>query len=165
MNKLDSNNSKANRFTRRELLKSFATLPFVGALAYGYYKKTKFDRLLNSNLVSELGLDVSSPIPEIVSVDGKQIRLGIIGAGGRGQHLLRGAGLAPPSWIDEVRLAASKNPTDDRYQSFLAQENLNVRLNGVCDIFDINAEKAIAAGNNVERKSSDQGTEKYCKAI
>jgi len=155
---MESNSKKINkpgRFTRRELLKSLATIPVLGAFAYAYYKKKNFDRVLNSELVSELGLDTSSDSMYRPPATGKLIRLGIIGAGGRGQHLLRAAGFAHPTWIDDVKEASLINKSDSRYENYLAQDDLNLQLNGVCDVFDINAEKAIIAGGNLDRLGSD----------
>ncbi len=154
MENSDKQAQKSNRFTRREILKSLLTVPVIGAFAYAYYKKTKYDRFLSSNLNSELGLN-QLETGLSTSVDNKKlIRLGIIGAGGRGQHLLRGAGFAHPDWILEVKEAGKINTSDKRYEEFLAQEDLNVQLNGVCDIFDVNAEKAIYAGSNADRNTS-----------
>src|SRR5690606_35575777 len=67
---------------------------------------------------------------------GKQIRLGLIGFGIRGKQLMRALGFAEPSYMDTLVKAKQDNPDDTRLDVFLEQDNLNVVINGVCDIFD-----------------------------
>ncbi len=144
------------RLTRRDLLKSLATVPVLGAFAYGYFKKRKYDRMLNSRILEELGMDQETP-PESqpVSSGGKPIRLGIIGSGSRGTQLLRAAGFVTPDWIDDIKKAALDNPADRRYKEYMEQEDLNLVINGVCDIFDSHAERALAAAGNPSRNGTD----------
>ncbi len=147
-------NPQAKKVNRRDILKSLATIPVVGAFAYAYYRKQRYDRLLKNNILDELNMSLE-PVPAPPQVNaGKPIRLGLIGYGIRGPHLARGAGFAHPSWIDEVREAASKNPSDNRYQDFLAQEDLNLVVTGVCDIFDTYGKMAVEAGANQYREGS-----------
>jgi len=154
MESTENGKEKSSRFTRRELLKSLATLPLVGAFAYGYYKKNKYDKILNSNIMSELGMDHNPVEFTVKPIDGKIIRLGLVGYGIRGEQLFRGAGFAHPEWIDEVIESNKQNPSDKRYEEFISQEDLNIQVTGICDVFDVHAERAIAAGSNRERKGS-----------
>lgn len=147
-----SMNSKLPESTgRRDALKALATAPVLGAMAYGVYKKQKHDATLKD--VSDvfcLSKDKATIAP--LKADGQQIRIGVIGFGGRGNYLLRAAGFATPEhlqgWIDE----AKKNKKDTRYQEFKEQEDLNIVLVGVCDIFDKFAENGLAAGANIYRE-------------
>ena len=86
--------------------------------------------------------------------DGKKIRLGLIGFGIRGKQLLRAAGFAEPSWIDTLIDANKKDKKDNRYQQYLEQEDLNIDVNGVCDIFDVYSEAAALACSNIHREGS-----------
>lgn len=142
-----------NRINRRDALKSFATLPVLGAFGYGMYKKWNADRLKKNTITRELGLDFSSKeiVPPVVS-SGKILRLGIIGYGIRGEQLMRAAGFARPELIDEWKQSASKNPKDTRYTEYLEQENLNITINGVCDLFDVHANDALKAASNINRE-------------
>ncbi|MFN8258936.1 MAG: Gfo/Idh/MocA family oxidoreductase [Bacteroidales bacterium] len=157
------NIKNTSRFSRRELLKSLATIPVVGAFAYGIYKKNKYDRFLNSNIANELGMNYNpvefKPRPE----NGKLIRVGLVGYGIRGEQLMRGAGFAHPEWIDEVKKGAEENSSDTRYAQFLEQDDLNIEITGICDIFDIHAERAIEAASNKERKGTDSFSKKDIK--
>ncbi len=136
---------------RRDAIKTLITVPVLGALAYGVYKKQKYNRTLRD--VSDV-FSLSNENPSIAPLqsDGKQIRLGIIGCGIRGKQLLRAAGFATPEYLQERIDAAKQDKKDTRYKDFKEQEDLNVVLTGVCDIFDTFAEEGIAAGANIYRE-------------
>lgn len=145
-----------NKINRRDVLKGLATLPVVGAFGYGAYKKWNHDRIKRNTITQELGLDFSDePAAIPVAADGKTIRLGIIGYGIRGEQLMRAAGFARPELIDDWKRAADSNPKDKRYSDYLAQEYLNIVVNGVCDLFDVRAEDALKAAANVNRLGTD----------
>lgn len=140
---------------RRDVLKSLATIPALGVFAWGYYKKKRGERLIKKMIHDELGMEYGPPVYHSTSSSGKQIRLGIIGFGIRGPQQLKAAGFVHPSWIDEARKAAEENPRDTRYRDFIEQEDLNVVFNGVCDVFDIYAQKAIETAANDKRQGSE----------
>ena len=79
-------------------------------------------------------------------MSGDPIRLGIIGYGIRGKQLMRALGFADKEWKESMLGAAKRNPNDTRLKDFLEQENLNVQIRGVCDVFDTFAEMAIETG-------------------
>lgn len=144
-----------NKIGRRDILKSLATVPVLGVFAYGWYKKKKYDSLLKKAIHNEVSINAENPVAlRSVSKD-KQIRLGIIGSGGRGRSILKGAGFLNSTIIDDWIAAASENPNDRRYKEFLEQEDLNVVVNGICDIYDINFEKALNACQNINRQPSN----------
>ena len=139
---------------RREAIKALATVPVLGALAYGVYKKQKHDKTLRD--VSDVfSLSKETPTIADLKADGQQIRLGIIGCGIRGKQLLRAAGFATPKSLQDLIDASKKDKKDTRYQLFKEQENLNVVLTGVCDIFDTFAEEGIVAGANINKEGLD----------
>lgn len=140
---------------RRDLLKGLATVPVLGAFAFAWYKKRSYDHYLKSNILDEIKLKATAPeIPAAGSMD-RQIRLGLIGYGIRGKHLARAAGFAHPKLIDEWIEGASENSSDTRYHDYLEQEDLNVVINGVCDIFDTYGVMAQEAGANIQREGSE----------
>ena len=142
---------------RRNMLKGLATVPLLGAFAIAWWRKRRRDNYLKNLMLGELKIDASSPsIPPSPPKD-KTIRLGIIGYGGRGSHLVRGAGFANPELIDEWKKAAMINPGDKRYEDFLAQENLNVEMNGVCDVYEKRAHSAALTSGNLERLGTNAG--------
>ena len=83
---------------RRNALKALATIPVLGALGFGVYKKQQYDKRTKS-LGSSFHFNKEHyMIP--AQPDGKKIRIGMIGFGIRGKQLMRAAGFAEPSWID-----------------------------------------------------------------
>jgi predicted dehydrogenase len=162
---MNNNDNSQSGINRRDLLKGMATLPVVGAFGYGLYRKWNSDRLKKSNIAHELGLDFGSDAKPISATksDGKTIRVGIIGYGIRGEQLMRAAGFAQPKMIDEWKESASKNKNDKRYIQFLEQDNLNITINGVCDLFDVRAEEALKAAANVNREGSNGKMEQTAK--
>ncbi len=151
---MDEQNKEAQgKFNRREILKGLATIPVLGGLAYGWYKKHQYERLRNSDLLSQLNLTASPP--PLKKSKGKMIRLGLIGYGGRGSHLARAAGFAHPKLIQTWKELAEKNPADHRYRDYMEQEDLNLEVTAICDIYDIRANQAIEAGANMHRNPSD----------
>jgi predicted dehydrogenase len=143
-----------NTNRRREFIKGLATVPVVGALAYGWYKKKHYDNMMKNAIREEVKLENTNPLLTRVVSDKKQLRLGIIGAGGRGSYLLKAAGFVHPETIDEWKAAAKENPADTRYKDFLEQDDLNIVFNGVCDIYDAHAERAQRACANINREGT-----------
>lgn len=144
MNK-DSQNSGTDK-GRRKVLRGLIGLPFVGGVALGavldaHKKSTEKDRILSE-------LDIEAKRPEIASdMSGDPIRFGVIGYGGRGQHLARVLGFATPEWIKSMQ----KHDNHEALKAFEEQENLNVKFTGVCDVFDIPAETAESAFADCKR--------------
>lgn len=139
---------------RREVIKTLATVPLLGAMAYGI-AKTKRLKVTDQDISDVFSLSDSEAVFIRPQTGGQQIRLGIIGFGIRGKQLLRAAGYAEPSYIDSLIRAKGKNPDDTRYDAFMEQDDLNVSVNGVCDIFEVYSDAARLAGSNVHREGSD----------
>lgn len=146
---------------RREAIKTMATLPVLGAMAYGVYKKQKIER--KDKAVSEIFKFKETPTTLDVQPNGKTIRLGIIGFGIRGSHLMQALGFATPAWIEDLKEQSRKDRQNTRYQDFLEQDSLNVQINGVCDIFDVYAQDAAAASANIHREGLNGKFEKQPK--
>ncbi|MEN8186320.1 MAG: Gfo/Idh/MocA family oxidoreductase [Bacteroidota bacterium] len=140
---------------RRELLKSLATIPAVGALFYGWYKKSQVDTLLKKAIHSEVSLNAYNPIVDKNCSGDKPLRIGIIGAGARGKHLIEAAGFIHPEKVDKWKKETIQDKNTNRHEEYLKQEDLNLQLTGVCDVFDINAKNAKEAGANINRGGSE----------
>jgi predicted dehydrogenase len=143
------------RMDRRKMLRGLAGIPFLGAFAIAWWRKRKKDHYLKNVFLSELDLDATAPAFPPSPPKNRTIRLGIIGAGGRGTYLLRAAGFATPQQIQEWKDAAAADPTDKRYEDYMDQEDLNVELNGICDVYDVRAERALLASGNLKREGLD----------
>lgn len=138
-------------WTRREVLKGIAGAPLVGAVLWGGSTKTKQKAKEGEHLLEALNIKAVAPPPS-GSMSGDPLRIGIIGFGIRGKQLCRALGFAQTSWIKEQAEAAQIDPLNKQLQTFLEQENLNVQITAVCDVFDAHAEDALASFNSNENK-------------
>ncbi len=133
-------------FSRRDLLKGMAGVPVVGAIWWAGAGVTDRAKKQKSLILDELGIEAAPPPPS-GSMAGDPIKIGIIGFGIRGPQLCRAIGFATKDWLKEMKASAEKNPNDKRLEEFLEQEDLNVKLTAVCDIFDHHAELALDSFN------------------
>jgi len=129
---------------RRDLLKGLAGVPLLGLLGIGAFAKNRQDKGLKEEILRELNIEAgTAPLP---GISNEVIKIGVVGFGIRGRQLTRALGYADKGWIKNMEEAAQKNPKDTRLKEYLAQDNLNIRITGICDIFDVKAEEGIAAG-------------------
>ena len=91
---------KQNKISRRDIVKGLATVPVAGALVYGWYRKLRYDNLFKEAIREDVSLDAINPVLNRNVSNDKQLRLGIIGTGGRGRALLKAAGFLNPEIID-----------------------------------------------------------------
>ena len=142
---------------RRDVVKALATVPFVGALGYETLRKYSMEEDRSEAIAREVGIELESPAfsEEAVSRSSQTIRIGIIGNGGEGESLVRSLGFAHPEWIQDRRTNAAEDPKDKHLQEWLAQQDLNVQITAVCDVFDVRAERAIAASTQPLRPGGD----------
>jgi len=150
-NGLEKKADKNISTSRRDALKTLATVPVLGAMAYGVYKKTKQER--NNKLASNMFYFDNEPSakPAITS-DSRQVRVGLIGFGIRGSYLMQSMGFGTPQYVEDLKKQAKENSKDTQYKDFVEQEDLRVLITAVCDIFDVHANDAIAAGSNIYRE-------------
>ncbi|MEN8193022.1 MAG: Gfo/Idh/MocA family oxidoreductase [Bacteroidota bacterium] len=147
--KMDQNSEK--KINRRDILKGLATTPILGIFAYDFYKKKTLAKLKNKALKTELGLsDLSSKQIQSTYNPGEVVKIGIIGTGGRGTDLLKAAGFMQKNSYDDLYKKAKGNDrrAKRRLQTFHNQDMINVQVVGVCDVFDLHAERAIDIASN-----------------
>jgi predicted dehydrogenase len=146
--------------SRRSWLQALVSVPVLGVFVFNYLKKRATDDARRRAILSELGVSESGPavIPNAISKPpSKRIRLGIIGYGGEGESLVRHAGFASPQWIEDAKKSVAEDPRDKQLETYLGQDDLNVQLAAVCELFDVRAEKAIAASQIAERPGAGAG--------
>ena len=139
---------------RRGFLEALVSLPVVGVFFYGFLEKKAAEDAQKQAILEELGVHEGGPayIPEAISrPPSERIRLGIIGNGGEGESLVRHAGFAHPDWVEEARKNHQEDPRDKELEVYMSQQDLNVQLTAVCDVFDVRAERAIAASQTETR--------------
>lgn len=127
-----------NKLSRRSLLKGLAGIPIVGGAIVGALSESWSAQRKKDEILETLNIEASPP-PPVGSMAGDPIKLGIIGFGGRGEHLCRAVGHATPDWLGSTK--------PSRAQAFAEQENLNTEITAVCDLFDVRAERAVSLGN------------------
>lgn len=164
-NKKNPSSDKGSTIGRRDLLKGLAALPVLGAFAYGVYKKKSVDKLLNNNLKQAVDLSSEAPVLFQTQQTGPTIRIGIIGYGIRGPQLLRAAGFAMPSELEEWKQNNLKNASDHRYEDFLEQDDLNLKVTAICDLFTVNVERALSAAANAGKECKDGKFEQTAKVF
>ena len=133
---------------RRTLLKTLAGIPVLGVFAFELLKKLSYDQEIRNKknkVLSELGLEnINEPSVVKSSSSGAKrdlLRVGIVGYGSRAASHANGLGFMHPEDVEK----RTKNNTLDNW---LAQENLNVALTGICDVFDLHAERGLATARN-----------------
>jgi len=148
-----------NSWSRRDMLKSLAGIPVLGSVWFAGAKLTTSAKQEKQFLLETLNIKAAAP-PPTGPMTGNPIRLGIIGFGIRGEQLCRALGFATKQWLADMKAAAEKNPNDTRLKEFLDQENLNIKITAVCDIFDVNAERVIDSFSTPENKVKRYATHK-----
>jgi predicted dehydrogenase len=156
---MENEEKKYSKLSRRDIIKGLSGIPFIGAVWYAGGKTAANAKREKEFLLETLNIKASPP-PASGPMSGKPLRLGIIGFGIRGEQLCRALGFATKEWLTEMQENASKNPNDTRLKEFLGQENLNIKITAVCDIFDVRAQKVIdsfsTADNKVKRFATHQ---------
>ena len=130
------------KWTRRDLLIGLGGLPILGAVWWAGAATAVGSRNKRSEILEQLNIKPSLP-PAVPGIGGNPVRIGVIGFGIRGEQLTRALGFATDEWKEEMRLAAEEDPNNKRLEDFEAQEPLNVKLVGICDVFDVRAEQFI----------------------
>jgi predicted dehydrogenase len=140
--------------SRRGWITALLSVPVLGVFFYSFLRKKAADDAKKQAVMAELGVAESGPaiIPNAISKPpSKKLRVGIIGYGGEGEALVRHAGFASPDWLEEARKNVAENPGDKQLETYLTQDDLNIAITGVCEVFDVRAERGVAASQIGER--------------
>jgi predicted dehydrogenase len=130
-------NPEKPELKRRTLLKALIGVPIVGVFAYELLKKRAYDLEKKNRVLKELDLqDIQAPVLMKSSKKGNLIRIGIVGIGARSVAHVNGLGYAHPD--DYAKMQANGTLKD-----WIAQEDLNVAITGICDVFDLHAQHGI----------------------
>jgi predicted dehydrogenase len=86
--------------------------------------------------------------------ENKPLRLGIIGFGFRGEQLARAANFAHPDWISTLE-KGQHGSTALVLEDYKNQQDLNIEINGICDIFDQRLNRGIEASGEGTRSYTD----------
>lgn len=143
---------KETKIRRRTVLKALAGLPVLGVFGYSALEKKAFDDRKRKSIIVELGLD-DIKAPALKKSGGKSdlIRIGVIGFGVRAGQLANALGFMHP---EDVERRKARNTFED----WLQQEPLNIAITGICDVYDVHAERGMATAMNENRPGGGQGT-------
>ena len=147
-NKTEEQQSSQNsglQFERRDIIKGLAAVPAMLLFLWNYFKKQALDKMRSGEIMEELSLKKKAPAVLKTKKPGDLIRLGVIGYGWRGAQDVKAAGFGNPEWAAKAKDAADKNKLDKRFETYLQQDDLNLALTGVCDVFDTRREQGIAS--------------------
>ncbi len=135
---------------RRDFLKGLSTLPLLGY--FGFAFKDNLSRQVSgkSNDYREILKIGSLDAPEEklrppTGTTGKCIRIGLIGNGWRGEQLLQSLGYIHP---DIVKQGTVNGNYTKKILDFLDQEDLNVELTGICDVFSVHSQRGVDISAN-----------------
>ena len=146
-----TNKKNKTNLERRDLLKGLAGVPVAGFFFLNLWQKIRRDKIKKSNLLSNLVKEKKAPAAVKSLSNSRHLNIGVIGYGGRGGHLVRGAGFATTGWTDKASENARKNKLDKQFETFMTQEDLNCSLIGVSDLFEVRADQGIDASENETR--------------
>lgn len=115
------------KWSRRDVLKGLGSLPIAGGVWWagatnGIWSSEDNQQELLEQLNIEPTFRSGLPI-----IGGAPLKIGLVGFGIRGKQLCNSLGFV-------------ENPTEENIE---AQKELNIKLVGICDIFDVRAEEAI----------------------
>lgn len=128
--------SKKSLISRRKVLKALAGIPVLGVFTAAVLKDWNYKKEKSNALVRELGMD---QVPGDRSVSGGKkkdlVRVGIIGFGSRAIALANGLGYIHPN--------DAERKSHESLENWLGQENLNVAVTSICEVFDLRAKTGI----------------------
>ncbi|MFC2090257.1 Gfo/Idh/MocA family protein [Bacteroidota bacterium] len=127
---------------RRNMLKALAGVPVLGAFGWQVLRKSNLEKKnnLRQEIVNELGLnDLMDSVKPIQESNGDLVRIGIVGFGVRGTQDAEALG-----YVAKSRYDANPGMAQDANFKY---GNFNVAITGICDVFDLHAEKGMEAAS------------------
>ena len=133
-------------WSRRDVLKGLGGVPVLGALWWAGATQITGKAQERQTILNTLNIQPGLP-PQLPGIGNNPVRVGIIGFGGRGEHLCRAMGFATEDWFKEVEEERLENPEITAIEDFNKQEKLNVNLTAICEVFDVRADRALRSFN------------------
>ncbi|MGV8094580.1 MAG: Gfo/Idh/MocA family protein [Mangrovibacterium sp.] len=118
-------------------------------------KNRSYAREKEKQIMKELGLenlDTSKIIPDLAVNKGNRLRVGFIGFGNRANQLVNGLGVMH---LSEAESKKKNGILDD----WMAQEDLNIDLVGICDVFDLHAQRGLETAKDGLRINGKAGAD------
>lgn len=135
---------------RRDFLKSLVTIPFLGYFIIGFKNNiVKESGKKRKDYLQTLKINkLDSPTQKLTPPTGNKtnrIRIGLVGNGWRGEQLLQSFGFIHK---DEIQKHTTNGKYSNWLQNFFQQEDLNVEFAGICDTFEIHAQRGLEISMN-----------------
>jgi predicted dehydrogenase len=138
--------------SRRSVLKALAGVPVLGFFGWEVLKNSKAASTKKNRVIKELGLE-SLEMPVALKSptgnSGNLLRIGMIGFGNRAHDLAKGLGFMHPEDVEAKK-------KDKSLAGWMEQEYLNVALVGICDVYDVHAERGLATAHNDIRPGGEK---------
>jgi predicted dehydrogenase len=152
---------------RRGFLKGMVALPFLGYFAFAFKKNiTNELNPQSKDFKITLGIEqLDAPGQKLFPPTGNasnRIRFGLIGNGWRGDQLLESFGFIHP---EKVMANTVNGKYSEWLNSFIRQEDLNVEFGGICDTFEIHANRGVEISLNDIRPGGLKGNTKPAKVF
>jgi len=130
------NSIKTVGLNRRQFMRGLGLLPVSGALGYGYGREVP----------SHPSFAGTSERNFQFKTQNQTLSIGIIGFGFRGEQLARAMKHAHPDWISEMSKARKEDPRNKILEDFYNQAELNIKITGISDVFDVRIERGMIVG-------------------
>jgi len=150
---------------RRDFLKGLAAVPFLGYFAFAFKKNISkettevsksYQQTLKIGKLEAPGEKLQPPTGN----SGNRIRFGLVGHGWRGQQLLKPLGYVHPESVERETVNGEYTKY---FRDFLNQEDLNIEFTGVCDTFELHAQRGVEISANDIRPAGGEGKTKPAK--
>ena len=158
------------KLKRRDFLKGLAAVPVLGYFAIGAKDNiSKQIRKKSIDYNQRLKIDrLDAPYEKLTpptGIKGKKIRVGLVGNGWRGEQLLQKFGYLHP---DEIAKHTANGEPSKWFRDLMAQEDLNVEITGICDVFDVHTKRGeiisqhkVLGGNYNEKQKAAEVFQSY----
>lgn len=157
-----------NKLQRRDFLKGLAAVPFLGYFAFAFKDNiTKGINPKRNNYLETLRINkLEAPTQKLKASTGgsnNTLRIGLVGAGWRGEDLLLSLGFAHP----EIIAKNTKNGKFNDYfrRTYAENEDLSVEITAICDTFEVHAQRGVEISQSCIRYKSNNGKPKPAKVF
>lgn len=154
------------KLKRRDIIKGLATIPLLGYFALAFKSNINKNLIQKSdNSLEPLRINrLDAPAQKLRPPTGdraNKLRIGLVGIGWRGEALLLSLGFAHPDVIRENTVQGKYNAYFRR--TYVDNEDLNIEITAVCDVFEVHAERGALISQNYIRNGSSQIKNKPAK--
>ncbi|HLF34454.1 MAG TPA: Gfo/Idh/MocA family oxidoreductase [Cyclobacteriaceae bacterium] len=147
---------------RRDFLKGLVSVPLLGYFGFAFKDKMPEEKSESfKDYKSTLKIEnLEAPGEKLVPPTGRDsnlLRIGVIGNGWRGEQLMHSLGYTHPEIVERNTINGQYT---EWFRAFLEREDLNLQLAGICDTFEIHAQRGVDFSMNETRPGGGKGNSK-----